>query len=517
MNYYMYPSDDSGIDVSELEDSVINGIQNKGTPTDGLGINDSRPDNIGKKDISKDNIGKNGFFYAPINLGRPQIRLLRILKGRNSSISCELFQALVERRDGAIPYEAISYVWGSPERERQVLINGTLFGVTRNLYQILCSLQLEDEDRIVWVDAICIDQTNEVERGHQVQHMGDVYKQAVRVIYWLGSPTYMTNWCLHSLRLLQEETKDLEIKAWTKERWMIAWKSLKSGSRHRPALACKGLEELLDRPWFRRVWILQEVANSQSAVISCGKTSVSAKIFTLAPFLMGVYPGPHRQAILDMMPGPFRGSTWFSGSRDLYTLIDHFGASETTEERDLIYALLGMSSDAVHVIHPDYQKSEDEVLNVVFHFLFQRSPHRMSRSPQSLRDFCLRVRYFQDLVMQDVAGNVVNGDALMAFSLRCHPCFSISEQTIKIAAKNRQKGSRIIQVILCHLDRRSQKPTRGQVDALIEGAAANDFPCHRERPRSRHAQPSEWPQDHPTSPRTVHNPLHFRSSNCQCT
>ncbi|KAK5659490.1 hypothetical protein OQA88_691 [Cercophora sp. LCS_1] len=427
------------------------------------------------------------FEYAPIDLGGPAFRLLRLHRGRDPSIPCSLFQAWVRQREVAISYEALSYAWGSSTRECHVLINNTPFNITKSLHQALRCLQLDDEDRVIWVDAICIDQRNEVERGHQVRHMSDVYKEAYRVIYWLGPPSYATGFCMDALKLLQDQTRRVATKGWTKDQWAEAWKGLEGSGQRHPGLEREGLRELLGRSWFRRVWILQEVANSQAAVVCCGNAAVSSRVFGLAPLLMGVKPEPRCQAILDMMPGPFRGSSWFSGKRDLYTLLENFGGSETTEDRDLVYALLGLSSDAVHIIRPDYQKTEEEVVRFLFSFLFCVQPDaRMGTMPGSLRDLCGRLTYYNELALEAAAldeeyyrsVDEATFETALEINLRRRPGLTISERTVRAAAKNRRWASQGTRAVLDHLqghfEGSLQDLSYARMSALIEGAAENE-------------------------------------------
>lgn len=134
------------------------------------------------------------YTYEPLNLGRPAIRLLSLHRGGTSSeISCSLFQAELHQRDNAISYEALSYTWGSPDMTETIIVDGYHLNVTSHLYIALQHLRYEDEDRILWIDAICIDQGNKKERGHQVEQMGKIYKEADRVIFWLGSGTFETD------------------------------------------------------------------------------------------------------------------------------------------------------------------------------------------------------------------------------------------------------------------------------------------------------------------------------------
>jgi len=124
------------------------------------------------------------------------------------------------------------------------------------------------------------------------------------------------------------------------------------------------MELLLARSWFKRVWILQEVANSKTAVVCCGSKSVPANFFSLTSLLLGTEPEPHSQAVLEIMPGPFRKESWWSQKRDLYTLLVNFGKSDASDERDMIYTLLDLSSDAqeTNILRPYYTKTTEQFI-----------------------------------------------------------------------------------------------------------------------------------------------------------
>ncbi|KIN07000.1 hypothetical protein OIDMADRAFT_139713 [Oidiodendron maius Zn] len=318
------------------------------------------------------------FRYEPIDLGGPAFRLVRLLKGSNfENIQCELFQAWLPPVGGGIPYEALSYTWGGTEKPDAIEINGSIMDVTLNLYLAMQHLRFEDRDRILWIDAICIDQDNIEERGHQVQQMANIYKQAEQVLIWLGSATDEIDLVMNSMKRLQEESFTYPCHDWkhADARWMEIWsitqRDLGYIYQHVKDRQREGLELLLRRSWFRRIWILQEVANARAAIIVCGTKSVSARIFALAPSLVGVNPELHCQAVLDIFPGSSRKYSWWSEKRDLYTLLVKFGRSEATEPRDIIYALLGMSSDAwdTDLLRVDYSKPEKEVICEATSFL----------------------------------------------------------------------------------------------------------------------------------------------------
>ncbi|KAF2093026.1 HET-domain-containing protein [Rhizodiscina lignyota] len=318
------------------------------------------------------------FQYTPLDLDHSIFRLVRLFKGDGSDITCELVHAELGPRNSVIPYEALSYTWGGMEKTATVTVDGKKLPVTLNLYVALQRLQQKDTERILWIDAICIDQKNLEERGHQVKHMADIFRQAETVIYWLGVGTYETKVAMESIKMLHSESLKYACKDWTldDERWKCLWSRIQMElhRKHSNLLSRQreGMRLPLESPWFERVWILQEVANSQAALVCCGDRSVPARTFALASSLMGITPASHCQAVLDIMPGWSRNGSWWRQNRQLYTLLQKFSGSKASIDRDLIYALLNISSDARDIdrLRVDYNKPEPEVVREVIEFLF---------------------------------------------------------------------------------------------------------------------------------------------------
>ncbi|KAL6799378.1 heterokaryon incompatibility domain-containing protein [Trichoderma sp. SZMC 28013] len=321
------------------------------------------------------------FKYTPLNLERPAIRLLSLHPGNDDMvISCELFQAEFHQRENMLPYEALSYTWGCSELSNIIHVNGCYLGITHNLYSALVDLRYQDRQRVLWIDAVCIDQKNDKERGHQVGQMGNIYHEANGVIFRLGSGTNVTDAFMESLQRLQKESLRHACRAWSRQdgRWKDLWYSfrplLEEYDDELANLQQEGLQEILNRPWFRRVWILQEVALAKAGTLSCGKKSVSAGLFGLAPQLLGITPDAHCQSVFDIMPSPWKKSTWWSESRSLYTLLLNFGNSEATDPRDLVYALRGISSDLSGKkddrLFPDYEKPLEKLVYDVIQYIY---------------------------------------------------------------------------------------------------------------------------------------------------
>lgn len=259
----------------------------------------------------------------------------------------------------------------------EIEIHGRGMPVTPNLLLALRHLRYPDRDRILWIDAICIDQTNHGERVQQVRQMASIYKRAEQVIIWLGPATPEIDLVFGYIHRLETEALEHATNNWnpSDQRWQDLWSTVQrllgevredlDPRRH------QGLRSLLSRPWFRRAWIIQEVAMARSARVMCGTKSVSARIFAIFPNLLGITPDTHCQAILDIMPGPSRKHSWWNQSRDLHILLRKFRDSEATDSRDIIFALLGISSDGhdTDILVPNYEEPVEEIVRATIAFL----------------------------------------------------------------------------------------------------------------------------------------------------
>lgn len=318
------------------------------------------------------------FRHKPINLEGHSFRLLRLCKAEFGNVRCELIHAYLDD-ENLLEYEALSYTWGGTFKAHDIEVDGTLVAVTQNLSLALRSLRNSNTDRILWIDAICIDQDNDKERGHQVCQMGAIYAKAERVLIWLGPATPETDLAFDNMRRFEKESSKYACRDWkvSDKRWEEIMASVQppdgNGKTTTIRDQMKGLEDLMARTWFDRVWIIQEVTNARAAKVACGTRTVLARTFALFPNLCGFTPSQHCQAILDVMPGPTRENSWWKKSHDLNTLLLRFRGSHASDPRDKIYALLGISSDhyMMDFPAPDYEKSETEVIQATVTFLLQ--------------------------------------------------------------------------------------------------------------------------------------------------
>lgn len=126
-------------------------------------------------------------------LAKPEnFRLLKLLPSyeSHSPIKCGLEEVAMNSEQS---FEALSYVWGSQTSRKFINLNGRDFPVGKNLEAALRHLRLRDTERTLWIDAICIDQSNLHERSEQVAQMDRIYESASRVVIWVGRESCTTN------------------------------------------------------------------------------------------------------------------------------------------------------------------------------------------------------------------------------------------------------------------------------------------------------------------------------------
>ncbi|KAI0974134.1 heterokaryon incompatibility protein-domain-containing protein [Xylaria arbuscula] len=317
----------------------------------------------------------NTFRYQPLDLKSSAFRLVRLLKGNgNADIECKLIYTTLD--ENVIPYEAVSYTWGTSAKPLSITLQGQRFMVTRNLWSLLKSVRQTEADRYIWIDAIAINQDDDLERGHQVQRMQAIYGSAERVIIYLGEATSSTDVLMQSLLILQSQASGCR---WAPddERWQTAWEQAqhKLQSRYNGTtlkdIQQEGLKGLLARPWFRRVWILQEVANARRALVYCGAASIKAQVFAMAPSLLEVELDGHAAAVFKLMPTYSGKIARRVHSGDFCSILIDFRGSEASDARDRIFALVGLCEEqnAKTWIIPNYTQTEVDVIRTTLYYI----------------------------------------------------------------------------------------------------------------------------------------------------
>ncbi|KOC10312.1 hypothetical protein AFLA70_171g002391 [Aspergillus flavus AF70] len=291
-------------------------------------------------------------LYKSVPLEPNATRMVRLLpdKETNAEIKCELFTYdLTGAEGGKHLYEALSYVWsgdeeGSAEKHKEIILHGHTVPITANLHAALVNLRDHQLERVLWVDAICINQDDMDEKNQQIPLMRTIYAQADRVIIWLGEAFKDGDKALEIIRTLAEK------------KFMSgndsATKLLESSSE--PCL------KLLRRKWFRRIWVLQEAGVARSIEIMCGSVQINGYTFCEGlgqleiPSSLG-----HIHPVVYLIRGAHfrpRNAPKLRGSLCIGELIEMYRYHMASTSHDKVYALLGLAADDPNTpgLKPDY-------------------------------------------------------------------------------------------------------------------------------------------------------------------
>ncbi|QRD91843.1 heterokaryon incompatibility protein-domain-containing protein [Aspergillus flavus] len=260
------------------------------------------------------------YKYSPLPTGSCIIRVLVLLPDTHdtSSINCQLINYSLPLTGSCyLPYEALSYL-----------------------------------SRMLGVDAVCINQQDNQEKGYQIRLMPTIYCKASYVIVWLGKAADHSDRALDTIRLAAKNTSSgcESTTPWGKETNTTA------------------VLMLLQRPWFRRVWVLQEISAAQSILVMCGYFKINGITFVLGltglnlSYKGDAYSGLENiiRSITYLMRGAISRPGYVTqphGMLSLGELIDMYHTWGATKKHDKIYALLGMSFDdsIKAALLPNYQ------------------------------------------------------------------------------------------------------------------------------------------------------------------
>lgn len=288
-------------------------------------------------------------------------------------------------------YAALSYAWGDECVTSTIIVNGKPTTVTSNLASALkqFSNESEFEDGFkLWVDAICINQADLAERARQIQRMREIYGSAWVVIAWLGEEDKQSN---SAIQLIQ----DLAVFSQAKYP-----EFMEKHLQMEPQFLGKGcwlaLEELMEPPYWYRLWIIQEMVMGASATwIRCGSAYIDWSTFCkgiafLQEHLWLVKDHLLRREAMETAHGKIvwsttslhlvhqdlsllsrreeKGGAWPSFGR----LLDIANCGGCRDPRDKVYALVGLMSPPVQaLLIPDYTADTFEIYSTTARIFIQ--------------------------------------------------------------------------------------------------------------------------------------------------
>lgn len=195
------------------------------------------------------------YRYKSLKSPTSLIRLLCLKPSANYSAALKGTLIYEDVDDLIGNYAALSYVWGDPTRTGEILLDDQQFGITKSLENALRDMRDPTRELLVWADGICINQEDIGERNAQVSMMGRIYSAATYTIIYLGALTEAAAIALYcfspattSIVLNRENQFD--------DSWDLA------------------IGDILNREWFRRIWVFQELVLSQDPWIQLGRSRV---------------------------------------------------------------------------------------------------------------------------------------------------------------------------------------------------------------------------------------------------
>ncbi|KAG9198720.1 hypothetical protein G6514_009670 [Epicoccum nigrum] len=277
------------------------------------------------------------FTYSP--LSRPDsLRLLKIhpdLDKATSHICIELQEATQDT-----PYRCLSYMWGDQTERLAVLVNGCLMLIGKSLYEFLEVARIKFAKEALWVDAVCINQTDNEEKSVQVQRMGRIYADALEVLIWLGHSPYIVEYF----------------------EWIHRSRTMKAQALNRqnidptPRTLKKPIIAFATHPYWKRAWVAQEVMLARSKrLLCCEAETDSSLLFPIkrVPTRRNnndnndnneyVHATYELNRILDMLEDTRYLGKW---QYSLWILTSRHGVARCQDPRDRLYSLLAIIGHA---------------------------------------------------------------------------------------------------------------------------------------------------------------------------
>jgi hypothetical protein len=219
------------------------------------------------------------FEYTALKLG--EIRLLRPASDQDG-YSWSLETVRLEAAE--LEFDALSYTWGSQMKTYPIVCNSRSMRVHHNLYSALPYLARRTGvivTRPIWVDAVCINQSDEDEKRIQIQLMSTLYRKAKQVWVWLGCGTPEEQ--VHIPRAIALLPRIIE-EANRRRSLPRTWQKVEVGPplRNLEPAVWKAVMYLMRNPWYKRVWIVQEAALAAEIVFLCGEYKVDCKLLESA-------------------------------------------------------------------------------------------------------------------------------------------------------------------------------------------------------------------------------------------
>jgi len=213
------------------------------------------------------------FKYKRIANAR-EIRVLVLDPGTgDDEVSCSLKHVSL---DSSPRFEALSYAWGDAAQRQAIKCADGILRITLNLHCALRHIRYRYRKRILWTDAICINQNDFDERAEQVKLMADIYSTGYRTLIWLGEDTGDVSEAFSSIKWTRRKfPRQSPLGFLTASEVSRLQKKFEKLEVSRPLEVfleskLEPLVRLLSLSWFQRKWVIQEVVKGKQPRVLCG-------------------------------------------------------------------------------------------------------------------------------------------------------------------------------------------------------------------------------------------------------
>ena len=357
-------------------------------------------------------------IYEYLPLPSPSsIRLLRLQPGLlPSPVQC--LMSTYEIKDGPA-FEALSYTWGQKIEHRIGCDNdegngiensGHYIDIHESLWLALQKLRDETKERVMWIDAICISQTDPKERNDQVLLMRELFGRAESIVIWLGEESHDSSAAFTLISRIVSAAASEQANSPVDAKKFIRAQDL--GGLALPDHfdpAWKALDSLFWRPWFTRVWVIQEITVAKDAVVICGSSHCQwSHLITTAKYVEDhsltaiTRVDPQRVIKFVDLSQRFREGL----PQLLLELLSQARDSYSTDDRDKVFALLGIAADAEYsLLKPNYSKPLVDVYTTLTKHLIERDRSLDVLSAVEDRQFRLKRDREQDKQIEGLEEN----------------------------------------------------------------------------------------------------------------
>lgn len=310
------------------------------------------------------------FTYTPLrsNGGKSQIRLLEMLTGGDSPQRPLRFKIRIFEVPAVnVDYSAISYAWGNPGHERTIFIDSSILSVRPN-----CHLALEQAYQqwhagmltspYIWIDSVCIDQSDTAEKNHQVAMMSRIYANAVRVLSCVGQHADNSQYPIAIARIIAAYHCQGSLSPCI-DCWRLWWDWAEDHDSGYFATLLTAYDTFANRPYWTRIWIVQEIFLAKDLWVVCGADMIPANALKTLDFFL-VREANRFETLLSKGPSSKPMQTALTGNLiQLEAAFFKFASSKCTLRQDHLFALLGIIhwGSNTEPIEPDYGKSPLEL------------------------------------------------------------------------------------------------------------------------------------------------------------